>query len=62
MGVHLNIYDRKIACLEMLIIEALEGYLGIQGYWQNNSRDNGYIFFSKNLKGYGILKRPWKNI
>ena len=35
------------------IIDALEGCLGIHGYWPNNQRDMGY--FCKYLKGYGIL-------
>ena len=35
------------------INKALEGFLGIQGYWSKTVRDTGY--FSKRLKGYGIL-------
>ena len=33
--------------------EALEGFLGIQGYWPKNYRDTGY--YCKYLKGYGIF-------
>ena len=33
--------------------EALEGFLGIQGYWPKTLRDMGY--FCKYIKGYVIL-------
>ena len=45
-----------ILCSKFLFIqtcEALEGFLGIQGYWPKYYRDTGY--FCKCLKGYGIL-------
>ena len=39
--------------LHVLTVEALEGYLWIQGYWPKPERDKGY--FCRYLKGHGIL-------
>ena len=38
----------------ILITEAMEGYLGVKGYLQNNYREKRYFY--KKLKGYEILK------
>ena len=43
----------KTCVKEPLKNEAMEGFLGIQGYWPKTKRDTGY--FCKYLKGYGIL-------
>ena len=34
-----------IGASDLAINEALEGFLGIWGYWQNIFRDMGYFFF-----------------